>query len=408
MTAAPVHHPSKSAQLRQLGVLIGCNFVDMLGFAMVFPLLPFYALRLHASDAAVGWLIASFSIMQLVAAPVWGRVSDRYGRRPALIIGLSASALAFFVFGFADALWLLFLSRIVQGAGGGTTGVAQAYVSDTVDPKDRARALGWLSAATNAGVSIGPAVGSLATHLGREAPGYFAAILCLLNAVAAWKWLPESRRPLPVGQTTRRKPVWHAAWTVLKQRSGQAERLIWIYGTGMLAFSLLTSVLALWLGARFGITEKNIGWFFVYYGVLSLLMRSMFIGPVVDRIGEIWSMRLGMLLLATGMLLYPLVPSIWVLIVVIPFVPIGTALMFPAITSLLSHATDPAELGTTMGVAQTFAGIARVIAPIAGTMAFQYIGISSPFFAGGAIVLLVSWAAFRYVRPAPAPMAPAS
>ncbi len=407
MTTPHLAHASKGAQLRQLSVLIGCNFVDMLGFAMVFPLLPFYALRLHASDAVVGWLIASFSIVQLIAAPIWGRVSDRYGRRPALLIGLSASALAFLVFGFADALWLLFLSRIVQGAGGGTTGVAQAYVSDTVDPRDRARALGWLSAATNAGVSIGPAVGSLATHLSREAPGYFAAALCLVNAIAAWKWLPESRRPLPDRAVAPRKPVWHAAWTVLKQRSGQAERLIWIYGTGMLAFTLLTAVLALWLGARFGITEKNIGWFFVYYGVLSFLMRSTVLGPVVDRIGETWAMRLGMLLLATGMLLYPLVPSVWVLIAVIPFVPIGTALMFPAITSLLSHATDPAELGTTMGVAQTFAGVARVIAPIAGTMAFQLIGINSPFFIGGAIVLMVSWAAFRYVRPAPTPLASA-
>jgi multidrug resistance protein len=407
MTGSNRPGPSKSHQLRQLSVLIGCNFVDMLGFAMVFPLLPFYALRLHASDAAVGWLIASFSIMQLVAAPIWGRVSDRYGRRPALIIGLSASALAFFVFGFADALWLLFLSRIVQGAGGGTTGVAQAYVSDTVDPHDRARALGWLSAATNAGISIGPAVGSLATHLSREAPGYFAAGLCLLNAIAAWKWLPESRRPPAGAAAVQRKPVWHAAWTVLKRHREQAERLIWIYGVGMLAFSLLTGVLALWLGARFGITEANIGYFFVYYGVLSFLMRSAFIGPVVDRIGETWSMRVGMLSLATGMLLYPLVPNVWVLIAVIPFVPIGTALMFPAITSLLSHATEPSELGTTMGVAQTFAGIARVIAPIAGTIVFQDVGISAPFFMGGAIVLLVSWAAFRYVRPEPAPLAPA-
>ncbi len=185
-------------------MLIGCNFVDMLGFAMVFPLLPFYALRLHASDAAVGWLIASFSIMQLVAAPIWGRVSDRYGRRPALIIGLSASALAFFVFGFADALWLLFLSRIVQGAGGGTTGVAQAYVSDTVDPKDRARALGWLSAATNAGVSIGPAVGSLATHLGREAPGYFAAVLCLAERRGG---VEMAARVPPPRRGRRRRPA---------------------------------------------------------------------------------------------------------------------------------------------------------------------------------------------------------
>jgi multidrug resistance protein len=393
------------SQFRQLSVLIGLNFVDMMGFAMVLPLLPFYALKLHATPEMVGWMIASFSVAQLVAAPIWGRVSDRYGRRPALLIGLTASALAFLVFGFATSLWLLFLSRIVQGAGGGTTGVAQAYVSDTVERKDRARALGWLSAATNAGVSIGPAIGSLATHVSRAAPGYFAAGLCFVNVIAAWKWLPESRAG--VKTTTKRKPVWDAALTVLANPAGKAERLIWIYGVGMLAFSLLTSILALWLGARFGVNEKSIGIYFVYYGGLSFVMRSVFLGPVVDRMGEVGALRLGTVLLAFGMLLYPVVPTVWMMIFIIPFVPIGTALMFPAVTSLLSHAVDPAELGTMMGVAQTFAGIARVIAPIVGTIMFQRVGISAPFIFGGCIVLLVSWATFRHVQVAPAATEPA-
>ena len=138
---------------------------------IILPLLPFYAVRLHASPETVGRLIASFSIAQLLSAPLWGRVSDRYGRRPALLIGLGASAAAFAVFGLADSVWLLFVSRLVQGAGGGTTGVAQAYVADTVEPKDRARALGWLSSATAAGVILGPAIGSFAFHLGPAAPG---------------------------------------------------------------------------------------------------------------------------------------------------------------------------------------------------------------------------------------------
>jgi predicted MFS family arabinose efflux permease len=283
--------------------------------------------------------------------------------------------------------------------------VAQAYVSDTVERKDRARALGWLSAATNAGVSIGPAIGSLATHVSQAAPGFFAAGLCFVNVIAAWRWLPESRAGVKDSATTQRKPVWHAAWKVLGNPGGQVERLIWIYGVGMLAFSLLTSVLALWLGARFGVTEKSIGIYFVYYGLLSFFMRSIFLGPVVDRIGEVGALRLGTVLLAFGMLLYPVVPTVWLMVVVIPFVPIGTALMFPAVTSLLSHAVDPAELGTMMGVAQTFAGIARVIAPIAGTIVFQRVGISSPFIFGGLIVLLVSWATFRHVQVA-SPVAP--
>ena len=387
-------------QFRQLGVLIGLNFVDMLGFAMVFPLLPFYALKLNATPELVGVLMSSYSVAQLVAAPVWGRVSDRYGRRPALIIGLMASALAFLVFGLATSLWVLFLSRVVQGAGGGTTGVAQAYVSDTVAKEDRARALGWLSAATNAGISIGPAIGSLAAHLGRAAPGYFAAGLCFMNVLAAWRWLPETRTAEQrAAAPPQRKPLWHAAYEVMAHPFGTRERLIWIYGIGMFAFSLLTGVLALWLGARFAITEKTIGWYFVYYGLLSFVVRLFFLGPVVKKFGEVGTMRLGTLLLAAGMLMYPFATSIWMLVFIIPLVPIGTALLFPATTSLLSHSTDPGALGTTMGVAQTFAGVARIAAPILGGMAFQRIGISAPFTIGGLIVLLVAWVAFRYIRP---------
>ena len=194
---------------------------------------------------------------------------------------------------------------------------------------------------------------------------------------------------------------------VLANPAGKAERLIWIYGVGMLAFSLLTSILALWLGARFGVNEKSIGIYFVYYGGLSFFMRAIVLGPVVTRIGEVGALRLGTVLLAIGMLMYPLVPTAWLMIFIIPFVPIGTALMFPAVTSLLSHAVDPAELGTMMGVAQTFAGIARVIAPIVGTIMFQRVGISAPFIFGGCIVLLVSWATFRHVRVAPAAAEPA-
>lgn len=390
---------TKRAQLQQLWVLIAVNFVDMLGFAIILPLLPFYALRLDATPETIGWMIASFSIAQLVASPIWGRVSDRYGRRPALLIGLSASAIAFLVFGLADTLWLLFLSRIVQGAGGGTTGVAQAYVSDTVAPGDRARALGWLSAATAAGVMVGPAIGSVATHWGQAAPGFLAAGLCFLNALAAWKWLPESRRPEDRATPRKRKPIWHAAWVVLRHPAGGAARLIWVYGTGMLAFSLLTSVLALWLDARFGVTEKTIGWFFVYNGMLSLLLRSLMLGPVVDRIGETRAMRLGAAILAIGLVLYTVAPNVWVLAAIIPLVPIGTALLFPAATSLLSRATDPEELGTTMGVAQTFAGVARIIAPIAGTIAFQRIGIDAPFRLAGVTMLVVAVVSWRYIRP---------
>lgn len=389
-------------ELRRLSVLIATCFVDMIGFAIVFPLIPFYALRLDATAVDVGLIISAFSAAQILSAPVWGRVSDRYGRRPALIVGLLASAVAFVVFGLADALWLLFASRLIQGAGGGTTGVAQAYVADTVVPAQRARALGWLSAATSAGVMLGPAIGSFASNLGPETPGFVAAGLCLLNAACAWRWLPESRvRDGSGGHPAVRPPIWHSAWTVIRHPGRPVSRLVWIYGVGMLAFSALTGVMALYLGAEFGINERTIGYVFLYHGALSVVMRSLLLGPIVDRVGERWAMRLGTFALICGLLLYPQPTSIWVLALVMPLMPVGTALLFPSTTALVSRNTARADYGTVMGVTQFFGGSARVIAPVLATAAFQHLGHPAPFYLAAGTVALVSVLAFRVEAPSP-------
>ncbi|HXE57038.1 MAG TPA: MFS transporter [Gemmatimonadales bacterium] len=382
-------------QFRRLAVLIAANCVDMIGFAIVLPLLPFYALRLEASPEMVGAIMAAFSIAQLLAAPVWGRVSDRYGRRPALLIGLSASAVAYVVFAVADSVWLLFLSRLVQGAGGGTTGVAQAYVADTIKPADRARALGWLSAATSVGVMIGPAIGSTAFRLGSETPGLVAAALCLVNVLFAWRWLPESRIPGP-GHAPPRRPVWVPAWHTVRHPGRPVSRLIWVYGVGMLAFSCLTSVMALYLALPpFNVTEETIGYVFMYVSGLSVVMRLLLLGPIVDRLGETRTMRLGALSLMLGLALYPFADGFVELALVIPLVPIGTALLFPATTSLMSRHSETAELGTTMGVAQTFAGTARVIAPLLATSLFQRLGHATPFFVAAGLVAMAGALALR-------------
>src|SRR6478752_3821094 len=167
----------------KLAVLMITAFIDMVGALMIVPLMPFYAKSFGANGFVVGLLVASFAVAQLLSAPMWGRFSDRYGRRPALLVGLGASAIAYVIFAYSGSLFMLFLSRIVQGAGGGTVGVIQAYVTDAVEPKDRARALGWLSAATNAGVAIGPVIGSASTHFSHRAPGFLAAILCVINVL---------------------------------------------------------------------------------------------------------------------------------------------------------------------------------------------------------------------------------
>ena len=384
----------KGQQFKQLLVLIAVAFIDMIGFMLILPLLPFYALRLDATPAQVGWIFAAFSIAQLISAPVWGRVSDRYGRRPALLIGLLASAAAYVVFGFADSLLLLFLSRFVQGAGGGTTGVAQAYVADTVRPADRARALGWLSSATAAGLIVGPIVGTAAGLLGTAAPGFLAAGLCLINAGFAWRWLPESRVAEPEaaapGPAAPPRAIWAPALQVLTNPGAPVSRLIWVYGVAMLAFSGITAVLPLYLEATFGVTERTFGFFLAYFGVLSLVMRILLLGPIVDRLGERGTVRVGCVVLMLGCLLYPAPGSLLLLaIVVMPLVPVGTALLFPSTTSLISGRTARSELGVTMGVAQTFGGVARAAAPIIGTMVFQYLGHAWPFFVSAALVGVV-------------------
>src|SRR5215831_18346451 len=394
---------SSKDQFRRLMVLIAVATVDMIGGAMVFPLIPFYALKLKASPTTVGMIIASFFVAQLISAPLWGRVSDHYGRRPTLLISLSASTAAFFVFGFANALWLLFLCRIVQGLGGGTTGVLQAYVSDTVPPADRARSLGWLSAGTNVGTMLGPVIGSFATYRGQQWPGILAACLCLTNALFAWKWLPESKPPNV--HAAARKPVWHGVWSVLRNPTGAVQRLTLIYAVAMLAFSCLSSVLALYLSAEFGITEKTIGYVFLYVGGFSVLMRSALIGPIVDRIGEPWSIRAGAAILVFGLLAYPLAPNLWSLAAIVPLVPIGTSLLFPATTAMMSRHSAKSELGTTMGIAQTFAGISRVVAPVLSTTLFQRVSHGMPFYFAATFVGLVSLLAFQVEsRPVPEPV----
>jgi MFS family permease len=384
-------------ELRKVSVLIGIGFVDVLGVAMVFPLLPFYALRLRSPEWVIGWMIASFSIAQLASAPLWGRVSDRFGRRPALMVGLAASGVAFVVFGLARSIWMLFLSRLIQGAGGGTTGVAQAYIGDAVAPGQRTRALGWFSAATSAGVMIGPAIGSLATNLGPEAPGLIAATLCFVNVAFAWRWLPETA-PLhhdqPAGPPARR-PVQAVVWEVLRHPARPVPELIWIYAIGMLGFMSMTGVLALYLGRAFAVTEKTIGLIFVYTGALGVVMRAFVLGTVTDRLGETRLMRVGSLSLATGLALVPLAHALWSLAIAIALVPIGTALLFPATTALVTHLAPDAERGQVLGVAQTFGGIARVIAPIWATAAFQTLGIEVPFYLASLIVGGVVVLAFR-------------
>ena len=364
-------------------------FVDMVGLLMVLPLLPFITRDLGGSDLMVGLLVSSFSVAQLLSAPIWGKFSDRYGRRPALLVGLAASAIAYVVFAFADTLWLLFLSRIVQGAGGGTTGVIQAYVADATAPEQRARSLGWLSAATNLGVTIGPALGSFSLVWGRPAPGLIAAALCLTNMLFAFNYLTESHdvRARAAGRRMRGTTSGQAVWRVLTRGGEPAPRLIWIYAIAMGAFMGMNAVLALFLADEFGVNERTIGYFFAYIGAISVVTRAGVLGWMVDRFGEARLSRIGSVLLAIGLATIPLSRNYTMLAIAVALVPVGTAFTFPCVTSLLSRVILQQERGLYMGVQQTFGGIARVIGPIGAALAYGSISHGTPFWISSALVL---------------------
>lgn len=380
--------------MKKMLVLMAVAFVDMIGLMIVVPMLPLYANRMHASPTVIGLLAASFPVAQLAASPVWGRLSDRTGRRPVLLVGLTASMFAYAIFGFAGTLWLLFLSRFVQGLGGGTTGVAQAYVADIMAPSERAKALGWLSAATSLGVIIGPALGSFARRAGTEAPGLVAAALCAINIAFAWRWLPESRVPHPHTTTASGtvvpppplRSVSSALWEVLAHPLRPLALTIIIYAVAMLAYNATPPIFALYLNQRFGITEVNIGYFFLIFGVVGVLMRFFVVGWVNDRLGEVRTMRIGAVLYGSGYLLLPLATSVPLFLVFQTLLPLGTALLFPANSALVSHNAERHEFGLMLGVQQALRGVSSVLAPILAGFAYQVYGPRVPFFGAAGVI----------------------
>jgi MFS family permease len=412
----------------KLFALMLTAFVDMLGLLMIIPLLPFYVKSLGGSGVhilgihfgigtIVGVIVAAFTVAQLVSAPMWGRLSDRAGRRPIVLIALGASALSYLIFGFAHSLLLLFLSRIVQGVGGGTVGVIQAYVADATDPKDRARALGWLSATTNLGVALGPVLGSFAIALGKRdilpgsqtlvmghaAPGLMAAVLCLANMAFVARYLKESRdlsEPAATDEAPRTSR--QAIWRVISHSSEPSSRLIWIYAIAIGAFQGSFAVLALFLNARFQVTEQTIGYFFMYVGAISVFTRVLLLGRMVDWLGEAKLSRLGLTLLAAGVLGMPLSRNIWMLAAVVALIPLGTAFTFPCVTALLSRVISTRERGLYMGMQQTYGGVARIVAPLFYGWAFDSLGVSSPYFFSSAFIVATIFLGFgldQYARP---------
>jgi MFS family permease len=282
-------------------------------------------------------------------------------------------------------------------------------VADSTEPKDRARALGWLSATTNLGVALGPVLGSFAItlgkqdllpgsgtlELGRAMPGIIAAALCVANMFFAARYLTESRDPIERSEAgeVRRTPR-QAIWRVISHSSEPSSRLIWIYAIAIGAFQGSFAVLALFLNARFQVTEQTIGYFFMYVGAISVFTRVLLLGRMVDWLGEAKLSRLGLVLLATGVFGMPLARNLWMLAVTVALIPLGTAFTFPCVTAMLSRVITAKERGLYMGMQQTYGGVARIIAPLFFGWSFDTLGVSSPYFFSAAFILATVFLGF--------------
>jgi predicted MFS family arabinose efflux permease len=266
------------------------------------------------------------------------------------------------------------------------------------------RPWGWLSAATSLGVVVGPALGSaLAGIWGRSAPGLGAALLSLLNLVLAWRFLHES----PALRSTDSHAHPTAAprlspWQVLAQPGEVAARLIWTYAVAIGGFYGIVAVFTMFLSRQFGIGEKTIGYFFMWFGAAGVLVRTTLVGPAVRRLGEVRMARGGLILLAAGLILLPFARRYPVLLTAMTLMPLGTAFTFPAVTALLSRVVPSQQRGMYMGVQQTVGGAARVVFPWWNGWAFDHIGMAAPFVVSGVLTL----GAVGLIRGITAPIRP--
>lgn len=370
-----------------LAVLYGAVLVDMMGFGIVLPLLPYYAQSMGASALQVTLLIASFSAMQLAAAPIWGRVSDRRGRRPLLIAGLFASAVSYLLFGLADSLWLLLLSRVAAGAAGGTISIAQAYVADTTTSDERARGMGHIGAASGLGVMLGPVIGGVFSRWGLGVPGYVAAALCAANGIAAIYFLPESHGRAAQARAQQAEAGTLRGWVDSMTRY-PLSLLLGIYFLTISSFNAMTAVLALYLHHVFNVKQDAMAVVFTVAGGTTVLVRGVLLGPLVRRYGESVTARVGIIALALSMLAMPIVPSAWAAYATVPLFAFGAGTLFPTLASLVSRVTDAGSQGSVLGGSQVVGGLGRVIGPLWAGWLFQNVGVGSPFQLGALFVFL--------------------
>lgn len=342
-------------------------FIDLIGFGIVIPVLPFYAegTKFGATPSQVGFLFASYSVMQLVFAPVLGRLSDKYGRRPVLLVSLLGTALGFMILGFATTLWMLFVGRIIDGISGGNISTAQAYIADVTTKEDRAKGMGLIGAAFGLGFVFGPAIGGILSRWGINVPFFFAGGLAFANAILLYFTLPETVTPdHPARVSAASGRGWQHLFRAL--REPRLATVLTIYFLGIVAFSIMTATFSLFMMFRLGYDAFHNGWVFAFVGIISATIQGGLIGKLVKRFGEPLLVIVGALLFSASLVAVPFVKPASGLLAILALgaaTAIGQALSAPSLSSLASKSASPGEQGGVLGVMQSVASLARAVGP---------------------------------------------
>lgn len=369
-------------------------FIDLIGFGIVIPFLPTLAEQLGAGGFTVGLILMSYSLMQFLFTPFWGRLSDNAGRRPILLVSLLFSLAGYLIWGFAGSLWMLFASRIVAGFGNANIAVAQAYIADVTTPENRAKGMGLVGAAFGLGFVLGPAIGGLCAGAGGlNTAGFLAAGFSFLDLLLTYFFLPEPGRRTQAGhERFVLDPGFY--WKTLSDERMRFSLAIFFIST--FAFANMEATLVLLTAHQYGFTAQQNGIMFAYIGLVMVLVQGGLIGRLAKRFGEKKLVFFGSLLVVLGLLATPLTRSPAVLYGALALLALGSGLNTPANQSILSRLALPEEVGGIMGVGQSLSTLGRIVGPLVGGATFQYLGMSSPYFIGasamavaGALALLL-------------------
>ncbi|MEO6847857.1 MAG: MFS transporter [Chthoniobacterales bacterium] len=351
-----------STKRSHIGIIFLTIFIDMVGFGIVIPILPRYAEHFGATTMQIGFLVGIFSMAQFIFASIWGKVSDRIGRKPLLVISTLGTAVGFYIMGAAPTLVFLFIGRLVDGISGANIGTAQAYIADITSPAERSKSMGLIGAAFGLGFIFGPAMGGwVASHYGMGAPMYVASVMALMNAVLILSILPES---LPKEKRGARynENIFPGLFQHIDK--GAYFSVVLTYFCVIAGFSIMTTTFALFLWYRFNLDEKHTGFLFALIGMIGVIIQGGLIGRLVKRFGEARLVTVGSLILGLSFLWLPFTATMGAMIIACCFVAVGNSLLMPTLSGIASRSVDSAWQGRALGVMQSGGSLARWIGPV--------------------------------------------